>query len=431
MKDGKRQKTLKNEIIWLWCADISSKTIAWTVGCSRSTVVDWSNFLREVCTEKLNVAPQMGGTEEVVQIDEALFRDKLKYNRGRLLLGNQNNNNNTTNGLITNLTHENRKNSSRWLSWAPSDRRPKIKMSKKGTAMTYVPDQTSKLFLNLISNCLRMNGNGYPLPSSITQMVTEYIRLEIRTIYLNYFSCQSSNYLSKSLFGNLLYLLRHNQTRLKRLRQYIRIKVQSKHLTEQNETTTTNMTTTSKWSIYERFNNLCGTLAINIEEKQTNDNICINDVDGNMECIDKQRYRQFSRFDCYCKTLNEKEYLELIETQHRLFARLHYCSDKNILNWLQIPLEKYASKSSTTVLSNDLHLSEMIIFMLKEIVLDLADDCLVKRTLTNQNDQKAIQYIEMKNIFRRKQLKQHLRLPYTGRRVDAGIKQTIFCSSAG
>ncbi|CAF4500135.1 unnamed protein product, partial [Didymodactylos carnosus] len=102
MRDGKRQKTLKNEIIWLWCANISSKTISWTVGCSGSTVVDWSNFLREVCTEKLNMAPQMGGIGEVVQIDESLFRGKRKYNRGRLLLGNQNNNgnNNATNGLV-------------------------------------------------------------------------------------------------------------------------------------------------------------------------------------------------------------------------------------------------------------------------------------------------------------------------------------------
>ncbi|CAF1298012.1 unnamed protein product, partial [Didymodactylos carnosus] len=52
----------------------------------------------EVCTEKLNMAPQMGGIGEVVQIDESLFRGKRKYNRGRLLLGNQNNNgnNNTT-----------------------------------------------------------------------------------------------------------------------------------------------------------------------------------------------------------------------------------------------------------------------------------------------------------------------------------------------
>ncbi|CAF1456845.1 unnamed protein product [Didymodactylos carnosus] len=65
------------EIIWLWCFNITSKTISWTVGCPEATTVDLSNFLREVCTEKLNVAEQMG-IGEVVQIDESLFRGKQK-----------------------------------------------------------------------------------------------------------------------------------------------------------------------------------------------------------------------------------------------------------------------------------------------------------------------------------------------------------------
>ncbi|CAF0951252.1 unnamed protein product [Didymodactylos carnosus] len=76
MRDGKHQKTLKDEIIWLWCFNITSKTVPWTVGCSEATTVDWCNFLREVCTEKMNVAEQMGGIGEVVQIDESLFRGK-------------------------------------------------------------------------------------------------------------------------------------------------------------------------------------------------------------------------------------------------------------------------------------------------------------------------------------------------------------------
>ncbi|CAF0729220.1 unnamed protein product [Didymodactylos carnosus] len=41
------------EIIWLWCFNITSKTISWTVGCSEATTVDWCNFLREVCTENI------------------------------------------------------------------------------------------------------------------------------------------------------------------------------------------------------------------------------------------------------------------------------------------------------------------------------------------------------------------------------------------
>ncbi|CAF1374847.1 unnamed protein product, partial [Didymodactylos carnosus] len=78
------------EIIWLWCFNITLKTISWTIGCSEATTVDWCNFLRDICTEKMNVGEQMGGIGEVVQIDESLFRGKRKYNRGKLLLGNVN-----------------------------------------------------------------------------------------------------------------------------------------------------------------------------------------------------------------------------------------------------------------------------------------------------------------------------------------------------
>ncbi|CAF4606388.1 unnamed protein product [Rotaria socialis] len=68
--------------------------IAALVQVSQPTVVDWLNFLREVWQEAFNDATQMGGVGKIVQIDESLFRDKRKYNRGRLLLGSLNNNNN-------------------------------------------------------------------------------------------------------------------------------------------------------------------------------------------------------------------------------------------------------------------------------------------------------------------------------------------------
>ncbi|CAF3118767.1 unnamed protein product, partial [Rotaria socialis] len=70
--------------------------IAALVQVSQPTVVDWLNFLREVWQEAFNDATQMGGVGKIVQIGESLFRDKRKYNRGRLLLGslNKNNNNN-------------------------------------------------------------------------------------------------------------------------------------------------------------------------------------------------------------------------------------------------------------------------------------------------------------------------------------------------
>ena len=45
---------------------------------------------REVCTKVIEKKSQMLGTaEEPIQIDEAWFAGKRKYNRGRLLQGNR------------------------------------------------------------------------------------------------------------------------------------------------------------------------------------------------------------------------------------------------------------------------------------------------------------------------------------------------------
>ena len=41
------------EIIWLWCLETPSKTIEKLVNVSQATMVNWSNFLREVCVQKL------------------------------------------------------------------------------------------------------------------------------------------------------------------------------------------------------------------------------------------------------------------------------------------------------------------------------------------------------------------------------------------
>ncbi|CAF2090790.1 unnamed protein product [Rotaria magnacalcarata] len=77
------------EMIWLWCQEIPALRIAALVQVSQPTVVDWLNFLREVCQEAFNDATQMGG--------------KRKYNRGRLLLGKLNNNNNNNNNNNVNV----------------------------------------------------------------------------------------------------------------------------------------------------------------------------------------------------------------------------------------------------------------------------------------------------------------------------------------
>jgi len=52
--------------------------------------ITWYNMCREVCTKVTEKKGQMLDTaEEPIQIDEARFAGKRKYNRGRLLQGNR------------------------------------------------------------------------------------------------------------------------------------------------------------------------------------------------------------------------------------------------------------------------------------------------------------------------------------------------------
>ena len=53
---------------------------------NHNTVVDWNNYLREVCAEVLAEREQkkIGGPEKIVEIDESLFT-KRKNNAGRIL----------------------------------------------------------------------------------------------------------------------------------------------------------------------------------------------------------------------------------------------------------------------------------------------------------------------------------------------------------
>jgi len=55
---------------------------------STETVVDWYNYWREVCAEKImnHHAGQIGRPGTTVEIDESKF-GKMKYNRGRYIKG--------------------------------------------------------------------------------------------------------------------------------------------------------------------------------------------------------------------------------------------------------------------------------------------------------------------------------------------------------
>ena len=76
------------KFLYYWSEDIQShawmeKHLRW----SSSTVVDWKNFMRDVCIEDILVNPEpLGGPGIIVEIDESKF-GKRKYNRGRLLTG--------------------------------------------------------------------------------------------------------------------------------------------------------------------------------------------------------------------------------------------------------------------------------------------------------------------------------------------------------
>ena len=70
--------------------DIPSKTTIDLTGKSPNTVTDWYNMCREVCGEIVShrTRSQMIGTpENPIQVDEARFAGRRKYNRGRLLTG--------------------------------------------------------------------------------------------------------------------------------------------------------------------------------------------------------------------------------------------------------------------------------------------------------------------------------------------------------
>ncbi|KAK9873686.1 hypothetical protein WA026_023686 [Henosepilachna vigintioctopunctata] len=73
-------------VLWL-CSGFRQIDYEDEMGWSSHTVVDWSNFCREVCLSTvIKSSEKLGGVGKIVEIDEAKF-GKRKYNRGRIIEG--------------------------------------------------------------------------------------------------------------------------------------------------------------------------------------------------------------------------------------------------------------------------------------------------------------------------------------------------------
>lgn len=78
------------ELVYMFLLDMPYKWVNRLTGRSSNTVTDWYNMCREVCTSIVEGREPMVGTiEDPIQIDESRFAGRRKYNRGRLLQGDQ------------------------------------------------------------------------------------------------------------------------------------------------------------------------------------------------------------------------------------------------------------------------------------------------------------------------------------------------------
>jgi hypothetical protein len=77
------------DIVYFFLCETPIKYAKTITGRSHSTLVEWYNMCREVCTKVIEKKGKMLGTaKEPIQIDEARFAGKRKYNCSRRLQGN-------------------------------------------------------------------------------------------------------------------------------------------------------------------------------------------------------------------------------------------------------------------------------------------------------------------------------------------------------
>lgn len=74
------------ELIFMFVLELPTQMVIDWTGRSKECVTDWFNMCREVCTAVLKTKNKLvGNAQNPIQIDEAHFAGRRKYNRGRLL----------------------------------------------------------------------------------------------------------------------------------------------------------------------------------------------------------------------------------------------------------------------------------------------------------------------------------------------------------
>lgn len=120
-----------------------------------------------------------------------------------------------------------------------------------------------------------------------------------------------------------------------------------------------------------------------------------------MRSLDPQRSRQYSRLDQYYQNdqLTSNEYLKFVEEQHQSFNNLRLLSPVDLHHWLnRIP--------SSYRCHQDLSLTEICLFLIKEILLNLMDKLHSSSLPSHPSD-----------ILRREYTNKHRRLSYTKRKA--------------